>query len=218
MVKVITLLKRKSELSVEGFRQELTTRTREVREIQGLTRYALSLTLPSGYRSREPIYDAVAELWFQGSEPELLASPGYKALQAALRAIATIDEYVVRDHLIIDGRPESATPKKNVVFLRRRPDLSVDQFQSYWRDTHAPLARKIPQIRRYVQAHTLGQLGSDGGERKYDGFALTWFDDVDAMRASNQEPDMAAIREDEGKFLVAGGAPFMITEESIVVG
>ena len=42
--------------------------------------------------------------------------------------------------------------------LRRLPQLSREEFQRYWFDTHGPLVRKHAEalrIRRYVQTHTL---------------------------------------------------------------
>ena len=41
--------------------------------------------------------------------------------------------------------------------LRRKHGMSVEEFQRYWRNTHAPLVAARAEtlgIRRYVQAHT----------------------------------------------------------------
>ena len=59
---------------------------------------------------------------------------------------------VTDEHLIKDGDPP-AGGVKNVEFVRRRPDLGVEEFQRYWRETHGPLASGIPVIVRYVQSH-----------------------------------------------------------------
>ena len=47
---------------------------------------------------------------------------------------------------------------KLVFCLRRRSELSREEFQRYWRETHAPLVRDhgaVLRIRRYLQVHTL---------------------------------------------------------------
>ncbi len=47
-----------------------------------------------------------------------------------------------------------------VYVLRRLPDLSRQEFQTYWRDTHGPLVAKhstTMRVRRYVQTHTRGE-------------------------------------------------------------
>ena len=45
---------------------------------------------------------------------------------------------------------------KLVFALRHRPELSLEDFQAYWRERHAPLVARHAAdlgIRRYVQAH-----------------------------------------------------------------
>jgi uncharacterized protein (TIGR02118 family) len=70
-----------------------------------------------------------------------------------------------------------------LAILYRRPDLTREEFQTYWKNTHAPLARDIPGLRRYVQHHVIGAAARDdvqvGGEEP-DGLAELWFDSVDA--------------------------------------
>ena len=40
--------------------------------------------------------------------------------------------------------------------------MTVEQFQTYWCGTHAPIAGAIPGVRRYVQCHVLPELGPIG--------------------------------------------------------
>ena len=47
---------------------------------------------------------------------------------------------------------------KLIYCITRKPELSVEEFQRYWRETHAPIAARIPGVRRYVQCHTLPEL------------------------------------------------------------
>ena len=44
---------------------------------------------------------------------------------------------------------------KVVSVFRRKEGMSVEDFQAYWLEVHAPLVRKIPGVHRYVQNHTL---------------------------------------------------------------
>ena len=44
---------------------------------------------------------------------------------------------------------------KMVVFFKRKPGMSVEAFQNYWRTTHAGIVVKMLSIRKYVQSHTL---------------------------------------------------------------
>ena len=78
---------------------------------------------------------------------------------------------------------------------------------------HGPLAATIPTIRRYVQAH-LSPAAKKSGQAPYDGLAITWFDDVAAMRAGAATEAYAATRADEANFLT-GELPFVITSERV---
>ena len=69
---------------------------------------------------------------------------------------------------------------KLIFCLHRRPELSREQFQAYWRDKHAPLVASFAPvlgIRRYVQCHTLDEASfaamtaSRGSLPGYDGVA-----------------------------------------------
>jgi uncharacterized protein (TIGR02118 family) len=86
------------------------------------------------------------------------------------------------------------------------------EFDRYWAQVHGPLAATIPTIRRYVQAHL--SPGTQGARSPYDGLAITWFDDVAAMRAGAATEAYARTRADEANFL-AGELPFVITTERI---
>jgi hypothetical protein len=48
---------------------------------------------------------------------------------------------------------------KLVFYCRRNPNLSVEEFQRSWLSDHGPLVHSLraafPQMRRYVQSHTL---------------------------------------------------------------
>src|SRR5947208_338958 len=65
MVKALSFFTRKTGMPVDEFQQYWRTRHPEaVLGLPGIRRYVQSHTLLSGYRTREPVYDGVAELWF----------------------------------------------------------------------------------------------------------------------------------------------------------
>jgi hypothetical protein len=69
--------------------------------------------------------------------------------------------------------------------LRRKPGMSVEKFQSYWREVHAPLVldrAKLLGVERYIQAHTdmpevntALQPRNGGSPEPFDGVAELWF-------------------------------------------
>ncbi len=113
--------------------------------------------------------------------------------------------------------------------LRRQPHLSREEFQRYWRETHAPLVKKhaaVLGIKRYVQAHTIDPPGTQGigaargAPDPYDGVAELWFD-LDQLQSLPQREGAAeaAMRllEDERRFIDLPRSPIFITEENVVI-
>jgi uncharacterized protein (TIGR02118 family) len=119
---------------------------------------------------------------------------------------------------------------KLVFVLRRRPELSRDEFQTYWREQHAPLVRShadVLGVRRYVQVHTLPDelhaplRMSRGAPDAYDGVAELWFDSLDALGASVATDEgraaAAELLEDERRFIDHARSPLWLAEEVSVV-
>lgn len=221
MVKAVSFFKRKAGMSVEAFQAHWRTAHAEaVVKMPGVRRYVQSHTLRSGYRTREPIYDGIAELWFDDTAAmrALAGTAPYAAVQADEANFierSTMGLIITEEHVIKDG-PVPREGVKNVEFVTHRPGMSIDAFQRYWREVHGPLAALIPVVRRYVQSHTRRSAYEGGRAPRYDGVALTWFDDTQAMRASAATAEYARVRADEANFITAD-PPFIITKEHVVV-
>ncbi len=111
--------------------------------------------------------------------------------------------------------------------LRRKPNLSLAEFQQYWRNNHGPLVAKHAatlNILRYVQVHTVEdpineQLAGARGkmEPPYDGVAELWWTTRDALVASfGSAAGEAAGRElleDEMKFIDLPNSPLWFAYE-----
>lgn len=121
---------------------------------------------------------------------------------------------------------------KLVFTLRRRPELSREEFQRYWRDRHAPLVARHAEalrMRRYVQTHARetavdeALAASRGSEpRCHDGVAEVWWDSLDdVLEALGTEAGQAAaaeLLEDERRFIDLPSSPLWLGEEHLVVG
>lgn len=116
--------------------------------------------------------------------------------------------------------------------LRRRPDLSVEEFHRYWREEHGPLVAARAEalgIRKYQQVHTLDQpelhaalqRRNGGAPEPFDGIAEVWVDDVDGFRnGSNSPQSRQAARdllEDEANFIDLPNSPMWLGEEIVFV-
>ncbi len=120
---------------------------------------------------------------------------------------------------------------KLVYCLRKRADLSTEQFRRYWLEQHAPLVHRCAQAicaRKYVQSHTiapeLNELFRQSRDLApaYDGITEIWWDDTDALKAgmSTEEGQAAqrALLEDESRFIDHKQSRVFMTEEHLIFG
>lgn len=121
---------------------------------------------------------------------------------------------------------------KLVYCLRRLPEISREEFQRHWRQTHGPLVRDRAAalgIRRYVQVHTLDSplnealRASRGSESDiYDGVAELWWESAEALAAGTATPEgrQAAreLFEDEKGFIDFARSVVFVAEEHPFVG
>jgi uncharacterized protein (TIGR02118 family) len=211
-----TLFKRRPDLDVASFRQYWQTTHRDLAlQLPGLRRYVQHPTHDSGYRRHEPVYDGVAETWWDDVDAlrALRDGPPLKAVladEANLMDLSTRTELLTRPEVVLEGdpKPDALTM---LVFVKRRPDMEPEAFHAYWRETHGPLGARVPGVRRYVQHHVPPGIYAAGRQPRYDGVAQTWFDDLDAMRAAVGTEERAATIADEDNFTAPGPLPFVVS-------
>jgi len=80
----------------------------------------------------------------------------------------------------------------NLVILYKKP-ADVAAFETHYRETHLPLARKMPGVRKLEVSHV---TGSPGGEPKFYMMAEVHFDDKEAMMAALGSPEGKAAGKD----------------------
>lgn len=221
MIKAIYFIKRKPGMTLEAFREYwLKDHAALVLKVPGLVKYVQSHTMDSGYRKHEPIYDGIAELWYENLDDmrktadtpisrDTLAD-NEKFLDMSKFAFILTKERVQKENPVEPGAP------KMVAFLKKRPDLSVEAFQNHWNTVHGKLGRAVPGARRYVQCHPVLTSYANGRTPLWDGIAEVWFDSDDAMRSNADTPQFKAVLADEPNFL-DGAAKFILTTEHIIL-
>lgn len=111
--------------------------------------------------------------------------------------------------------------------LRRKADLTREEFQEYWRRQHGPLVAKHSThlgMLRYVQVHTIEDPINDqmaeargGMEEPYDGVAELWWWSreriVESLAEEAAQAAGAELLEDERKFIDLERSPLWFAHE-----
>ena len=217
MIKVITWFRRTPGMDVDAFhtywREE---HPKAVLKLPGLRKYVQNHVAAAQYDRGQPFVDGVAETWWDDRET-IRAHRGSQALADLMvdedrfidpgfrESIVTEEVTVVAGGIPVEG-------VKIITWVRRRPELSIDQAQQYWRTNHAAVATKLPGLRRYVQNHA--RPGKTEGE--FMGLPMVWFASMDQVRANATSPELATVRADEPNFL-ALPLPFVVVDEHHII-
>lgn len=118
-----------------------------------------------------------------------------------------------------------------VLCIRRRGDISEEEFHRYWREDHARLVASHAQLlgmASYIQHHTattglesIVQEARGCSPEVYDGIAVIGFESLEDMAAKGAEPAALAAAEemaaDEARFIDHANSRIWFTERYVVV-
>jgi uncharacterized protein (TIGR02118 family) len=172
-----------------------------------------------------PPYDGLAEVWFDdlptmlgmANDPDYIN--GAQADEPNFIDTSRLAFLATREHVVIPGPPiaRDAQLTKAVFLLRRRPGMSVAEFQQYWLEAHAPQIPRDAGIVRYVQCHQARETYT-ADTPVYDGVAELWFADDAAFDAYWSSPRIQAIfAADAPRFLDAAGCTAFLANETRVL-
>jgi hypothetical protein len=115
---------------------------------------------------------------------------------------------------------------KQVVFLKRRPDLTMEQFMDYYETQHSKLAQRmgakpsLPNAQRYVRRYIRPEKNPLTGEvihPGYDCIMEIWWntrEDFDSAMQGLANPEFLAARlADERNLFASNSNPVCIVEE-----
>jgi len=118
---------------------------------------------------------------------------------------------------------------KFVYVVRRRPEISPEEFRKYWLEKHGPLVRSQAQAlraKRYVQSHTLNvpmnQVAQQirGSQPPCDGITELWWDSIDDLVAAAQTPEgqqaNLTLAQDEARFCDLPNCSVFFTQEHTI--
>jgi hypothetical protein len=115
---------------------------------------------------------------------------------------------------------------KLVYCIRKRADVSVEEFHRYWLEDHGPRVRghaKALGASRYVQSHTIDSGQNDGLRESrgmgspHDGITELWWSDMESFEKAMVSGDGAVaaldLLEDERTFIDLEASTLFLTEE-----
>lgn len=79
---------------------------------------------------------------------------------------------------------------KAIILLARAEGTSREEFREWWLERHAPLARRLPGLRRLV----FNLVDTEGAP--YDGVSELWFDSQEAFEAAYETEVGKAVAAD----------------------
>lgn len=108
-------------------------------------------------------------------------------------------------------------PVRTIALFSRKPGMSFADFSRYWRETHAPLAARVPGVTRYVQRHVLPADGTDAPDNDYniDGIVELDYESAEAMEAGWASEAGQRALADTDNFLDRHSV--VVTEDHVIV-
>ena len=121
---------------------------------------------------------------------------------------------------------------KMMFCLRRLERLTLEEFQDYWLNVHAPIVREVApilRIRKYVQSHRFHERGiaaaieaRGNAVPPYDGIAELYWDSVEDIVAAGMSKEVRdagrRLLADEAKFIDLPNSPLFFVRENAVIG
>jgi uncharacterized protein (TIGR02118 family) len=101
------------------------------------------------------------------------------------------------------------------IWLRRKADLSEDEFRRYWLNNHAPIAGDGYQHLLGYIVHLVTRV-PEGQERPYDGVAVLSWEDREGFKADMASETAEVSTKDLSNFTEGFGLLFV--EEHVVKG
>jgi hypothetical protein len=190
----------------------------------------------------EPVYDGVAELWWDSVEA-LAAATATDEGQAAAAALLEDEAkcldlpnsplWLTHEYPQVNPTPENivAKPRSRIVKLyfplRFKGDIPADDARLYWRTAHGPLIRSQASalgILRYMQVHRFetdleAALTEPRGTivEPFDGHAEVWMDRGVPRSGPETEAGGRRAVEDESKFIDFARSSMWIGKEHVII-
>jgi uncharacterized protein (TIGR02118 family) len=195
------LLNKPEDWSLARFRQHWREHHAQLaRQLPGLRHYQQNHVVDSAQRgiqyARGPEQlDGISQLAFDDDEAMRAAfatDVGPKLVADENHFIGRLRIVTVTQHVVVEP-PMPGTALKRMSLLRRREDVSPEQFAHEWQAVHGPLVKRLPGVLGYRQNLITQRqspkgtvVGHDG--LPVDGIVELWFASTDSLDAAFASP------------------------------
>jgi uncharacterized protein (TIGR02118 family) len=102
-----------------------------------------------------------------------------------------------------------------VVFLvKKKADMTQEEFTRYWIEEHTPLTAKMPGLRAY---HCFPMTSHDSEAPPFEAIAYVAFDDEAAWRVAEQSPEFQSALADSPNFQTVEATKAFYAERHVIV-
>jgi uncharacterized protein (TIGR02118 family) len=107
---------------------------------------------------------------------------------------------------------------KMIILHKRILGLPVETYRQYCLKAHAPLMSELPDLRRYLQCHTVDGYYVIGESACFDGAEIIWFDSAEMLADSLASDQFRKVRESWNNFVNPKYIFSITAEEHWVIG
>ena len=94
------------------------------------------------------------------------------------------------------------------IWLRKKDDMTTEEFRDYWVGTHAPIARDGYAALKGYAIHVVSRV-PEGQEAPYDGIAELWWDSREEFSSDMKSEAARRGTKDLANFTSASGLLFV---------
>jgi len=185
-------------------------------------------TFPTGEMigGEEPPFDGMVELYynniedmktaFAGDIPAMMLKDEKNFVDPSEKPVRVVTEEYVPAEGTGEKQLKVKVPIKVVRFVKKRKDMTREQFKAYWLNEHSKLEKIVVEktpVKKIVASFATGDM--IGGEAPpFDGMVELYYDTIEDMRAAFAGDIPAMMRKDEENFVDLSEKPVrLVTEE-----
>lgn len=213
----LAILHRRPDVSPEEFqRYWLETHSGFVVKVPSVYRFGTNLVLESTVEGLQP--DAMGELWWRTPED---AEVGFKIPegQRALQSGHNIIDQPRNTGMVLErldefqreGAPDPSPTVRSFAILHRRPDVSAEEFERYWREEHAAHALELGGLLKFA-TNRVRSCRIEGLDPDYVG--EVWWESLEACNNRTTAPGYEALMA-SGERIIDKSRGAMITVQEL---